>query len=150
MDIFRLLRRDHEEARNALAAWMSRPGGASGAALWGTWANLWDVHVRVEENFLFPFLRDEPELRRLISEAVDAHGRIRIHIRELPSIPRDSRAWSLAVQELSQSLMRSFQLEEERLFPLARQVLAPEEAEELGREVRDFLRGLRLALASDG
>lgn len=150
MDIFRLLRRDHEEASDALAAWMGSPAGASGTALWGNWANLWDVHVRVEENFLFPFLRDEPELRRLISEAVDAHGRIRDHIRELPSLPPESRAWSLAVQELSQSLMRSFHLEEDRLFPLARQVLAPEEAEELGREVRDFLRGLRLALASDG
>ena len=150
MDIFRLLRRDHEEVGNALADWMSRPGGAPGKSLWENWAHLWDVHVRVEENFLFPFLRDEPELRRLISEAVDAHGRIRNHIRELPSIPPDSRAWSLAVQELSQSLMRSFQLEEDYLFPLARQVLAPEEAEELGREVRDFLRGLRLALASNG
>jgi hypothetical protein len=150
MDIFRLLRRDHEEARNALAAWMRRPGGAAGDTLWGKWANLWDVYVRVEENFLFPFLKDEPVLRRLISEAVDAHGRIRNSIREMPGIPGDSRDWSLAVQDLSQSLMRSFELEENRLFPLARQVLAPEEAEELGREVQDFLRGLRLALASDG
>lgn len=150
MDIFRVLRRDHEEAHNALAAWLRRPAGASADSLWGKWTHLWDVHVRVEENFLFPFLKEEPALRRLISEAADSHGRIRKSIRELPSIPVDSRAWSLAVQELSQNLMRSFDLEENRLFPLARHILAPEEAEELGREVQDFLRGLRLALASDG
>lgn len=150
MDIFRLLLRDHTAARNALADWMRRPGGASGAALWGKWTNIWDVHVRVEENFLFPFLTDEPVLRRLMSQAVDAHALIRKSIREMPGIAGGTRAWSLAVQELSQSLMLSFELEENRLFPMARKVLAPEEAEELGREVLEFLRGLRLALASDG
>jgi hypothetical protein len=150
MDIFRELRRDHEEAHDALAAWLRRPTGAAGDSLWGKWTHLWDVHVRVEENFLFPFLKDEPVLRRLISEAADAHGRIRKSIRELPSIPVDSRAWNLAVQDLTQSLMLSFELEENHLIPLARQILAPEEARDLGREVQDFLRGLRLALSSNG
>lgn len=150
MDIFRVLRRDDEEAHDALAAWLRRPSGTAGEALWGKWAHLWDVHVRVEENFLFPFLKEDPGLRRLIQEAGDVHARIRDSIRELPSIPVDSRAWNLAVQDLSQTLIHSTELEEHRLFPLARQVLAPEEAEDLGREVREFLRGLRLALASDG
>ena len=150
MDIFRVLRRDHEEAHNALAAWLRRPSGSAGDALWGKWTHLWDVHVRVEENFLFPFLMEEPVLRRLIQEAADVHARVRDSIRELPSIPVDTRAWNLAVQDLTQTLMHSSELEEHRLFPRARQILAPEEAEDLGREVREFLRGLRLALASDG
>lgn len=150
MDIFRVLQLDHEEASNALAAWLRHPAVTEGQSLWGKWTHHWDVHVRVEENFLFPFLRDEPVLRRLIHKVEDIHERIRKCNRELPRLEMDSRAWNLAVQELSQSLLLSSELEENRLFPLARQILAPEEAEELGREVREFLRGLRLALASDG
>src|SRR5690606_12964996 len=62
MDIFTWLRRDHVEILNLIGEG-TREARAQGA-------ERWDIHVRIEENFLFPFLRSEPGLRHSLNRAV--------------------------------------------------------------------------------
>jgi hypothetical protein len=149
MDIFQLLRHDHVEALEALAEWVRRPGGRRGAGAWARFKERWEVHVRVEENFLFPLLKGEPELRRLIEEAVASHARIRKCAHDMPSPDGDARAWTEAVSDLMETLEALLGMEERRLIPRARGFLPEEDAEELAAEVEDFLRGLQAALAAD-
>jgi hypothetical protein len=148
MDIFQMLRKDHAEALVALTAWVRRPEGAEGAEAWLRWSERWEVHVRIEENFLFPFLKDDPRLRRRMAEATEAHARIRKCMQEMPPFGNDSQAWVEAVAELLESLESLHEMEERFLFPGARAFLSREEAEELALDVQDFLRGLETALAA--
>ncbi|MDB5105215.1 MAG: hemerythrin [Fibrobacteres bacterium] len=148
MDIFQLLRKDHGEALMALTEWVRRPEGPHGLEAWARWSERWEVHVRIEENFLFPFLKDDPLLRGRLAEAVGAHARIRKCLQEMPPYAGDADAWVEAVSDLLESLESLLEMEERVLFPMARAFLPREEAEDLGREVQDFLRGLQTALAA--
>jgi hypothetical protein len=148
MDIFRLLRQDHAEALALLTDWVALPEGPMGAEAWGRWTDRWEVHVRIEENFLFPLLRDDPELRRRLAHAVEAHSGIRKCIQDMPPYEEDSHAWAEAVADLIESLERLVEFEERRLFPRARAHLPPDDAEDLALEVLDFLQSLRTALSA--
>jgi hypothetical protein len=148
MDIFQLLRHDHVEALEALAVWVRHPSGPEGADAWARFNERWEVHVRIEENFLFPLLKDEPDLRRLIEQAVASHGRIRKCAHGMPSPETDARAWTEAVSDLMEALEALLEMEERRLIPRAVEILPEEDAEELAQEVEDFLRGLQAALAA--
>ncbi len=148
MDIFKLLRQDHAEAVALLTEWVRLPEGSVGVEAWGRWTDRWEVHVRIEENFLFPLLKDDPELRRRLAQAVTAHSRIRKCIQEMPPYGERSHAWVEAVAGLIESLDGLVDFEERRLFPRARAYLQPDEAEDLALEVLDFLQGLRAALSA--
>jgi hemerythrin-like domain-containing protein len=148
MDIFRLLRKDHAEALRALTEWVRVPEGREGGEAWSRWSERWEVHVRIEENFLFPLLKGEPGFRPLLDQAVEAHARIRSCMRRMPPYGRDVPAWVDTVADLLESLEGLLEMEERRLFPEARAFLSRDESEELAREVEDFLRGLQSALAA--
>lgn len=148
MDIFQLLRKDHAEALRALTAWVRGPEGKDGEQAWMRWSERWEVHVRIEENFLFPLLKGEPAFRPLVEQSVEAHGRIRSCMRRMPPYDRDAPAWADAVTDLLESLETLLEMEERKLFPEARGFLSKEESEALALEVQDFLRGLQSALAA--
>ena len=138
MDIFTWLRRDHVEILN-LVGEGTREARAQGA-------ERWDIHVRIEENFLFPFLRSEPGLRHSLNRAVQAHDRIRGRMRGIQ--PSDPDSWDGSGDWLMESLERLQNMKERRIFPRARRFLSADESEELLSEVIDFLHGLENALSS--
>jgi hypothetical protein len=146
VDIFSLLRQDQDEAERMLAEWARHPEGPQGAELWARWSERWEVHARIEENFLFPRLKDDPTLRRRLGDVSEAHAAIRQRMQEMP--PCDDRDWARAVSGLLRSLENLAEMEERRLFPRARAALSREEAEDLAQEVLDFLQGLRTAMAA--
>lgn len=148
MDIFHLLRQDHAEAMILLMEWVRRPEGPGGAEAWARWTEKWGVHVRIEENFLYPLLKSDPELRRRLAQAVEAHAEIRKIIQGMPTYDGESRNWVMSVADLIESMEGLVDLEERRLFPRARSFLSREDAEDLALEVQDFLQGLRSALAA--
>lgn len=153
MDIFRLLRKEHAEAMDDLKAWIRMPIGAGGADACLRWSERWEVHARIEENFLFPLIRGEPDLRRLSEQAVAGHDAIRRRLRQMQAAYREAEvrqegARDEALSGLLESLESLLEMEERRLFPAADDLLNGETSEELGREVEDFLRGLHSALAA--
>jgi hypothetical protein len=149
MDIFSWLRHDHSEILGLLGEG-SRGAGAetAGAEAWSRGVGRWDIHARIEENFLFPLLKSESGLRHTLARTVQAHDRIRARMRDLSPPDRDAEAWAGRAAGLLEILERLQDMKERRIFPCARKTLSRDESEELGSEVQDFLHGLESALAA--
>lgn len=149
MDIFSWLRRDHSEILGLLGEWRGgRADAGSGAEAWARAVGRWEIHARIEENFLFPMLKSESDLRRPLARAVQAHDHIREFLRGIPPFSSDPKAWGGCANRLPEALERLQEMKERRIFPRARETLTRDEAEELVSEVIDFLHGLESALAA--
>jgi hypothetical protein len=127
------LRRDHEKVRELFDEYRRRMDDAPEAcrALAGAACMRWELHARLEEEFLYPALgRGSPET----AEARRAHEDIDECIATIRRWPADS--------ERDSTMLRMMQLaghhmdrEEETLFPLAERVLA-DRLEAIGRAMR--------------
>jgi hypothetical protein len=144
-NVFALLRRDHARLR-AYTDPESLVGGGRDAAMRHL-ARQWAVHFLSEENFLFPRLADELEVRPLLRRLSETHALVREDFRELLASGKlSASADDSKAEELRDTVRKTLELEEESLFSKAEKIIPPEEAEALARDVEEFREELRITL----
>lgn len=139
-NLFSLLRRDHA-CLKASTGPKSQPVSDDGAAV-RRLARDWAIHFLSEENFLFPRLSSDAEVRPLLRRLSETHALVREDFRELLSGGGEAKAESLRA-----TLRKAVELEEQTLLRKAEEIIPPEEAEALARDVEDFREELGLAFA---
>jgi hypothetical protein len=136
-NVFTLLRRDHARLQAS-----ARPSGGSATR---SLARQWAIHFLTEENFLFPRLAGDSVARPLLRSLSETHALMREDFREL--LASDGEAdEDTRVADLHDTLRKTVEFEEKRLFRRAEKLISPAEAEALGRDVEDFREELRLTL----
>lgn len=91
-----------------------------------------DVHASVEEQILYPALKDAAETRDITLEAFEEHHVVKQLLKELGSSPKDTEQWKAKLTVLKENVEHHVEEEEGEMFKSARKVLTDEEAEELG------------------
>ena len=140
MDVFRLLKQDHKEAKALFKKLeSSRPSKAREKGLQQLHQAL-TLHTEAEEQIFYPRLREEKKLRDTINEAYEEHHVATLLLEELVQTSMDDERWEAKLTVLKEMVEHHVQEEEKELFPKANRALKKNEAKEMGQRVEEWKR----------
>lgn len=139
MDVLTLLKNDHKTVGALLdEATACEPGEGRLEELAEAIEQALTVHAAIEEKYFYPALRDraeESEDTVDVFEAYTEHEVIKKLIALLKSGRQPDEQFKAEVQVLAESVQHHVHEEESTIFTLARELLEPDELEELGEEM---------------
>ena len=94
------------------------------------------VHEALEEKLVYPALEPHAEAHDLVLESFQEHHVADIVIKELHEVATDDEQWGAKFKVLKENVSHHISEEENKLFPIARGVLAREELLALGARMR--------------
>ncbi|MEK6285666.1 MAG: hemerythrin domain-containing protein [Acidobacteriota bacterium] len=95
-----------------------------------------EVHAAVEEQILYPVLKEAAETREITFEAFEEHRVVKELLKELSTTPKDTEEWTAKLTVLKENVEHHVEEEEEEMFKKARKVLTDKEADELGARMQ--------------
>jgi hypothetical protein len=105
------------------------------------------VHHTMEEKYFYDILEGEPQARKKSLEAVNEHHIIEMVIKDLQRFPREHENFAIKVESLGEYTNHHLDEEETVIFPMAEQVLPPENQATLGAlfaQAKTMLLGINL------
>lgn len=139
MDVFKLLKSDHEK----VAGIMDKIEGTTERAL-KTREELFtqlktelDIHAEIEEKIFYPVLKKAEESRDITLEAFEEHRLVKQLLNELDAEAKDDEKWTAKFTVLKENVEHHVEEEEGEMFKKARKVLTKEEIEELGTRMEE-------------
>jgi hemerythrin-like domain-containing protein len=105
------------------------------------------VHHTMEEKYFYDILEGEPQAHKKALEAVNEHHIIEMIIKDLQRFPRDHENFAIKVESLGEYTTHHLDEEETVIFPMAEQLLPPENQATLGTlfaQAKTMLLGITL------
>jgi hemerythrin superfamily protein len=139
MDIYEVLKEDHDEARRLLDA-LDETGDDEGDKRARRYAEFkidLMMHQHVEESVFYNSLKDIEETRDDALEAINEHHVVDTLLEELDDMPKEGDEWRAKFGVLKELVEHHMREEEEEFFRTARKVLDPEQAERMGELFRE-------------
>jgi hemerythrin-like domain-containing protein len=93
------------------------------------------VHEAIEEELLYPALREHAESKEIALEAWEEHHLVDLVVGEISETPFDDETWAAKLTVMKENLEHHIEEEEGELFKQARDVIGPEGLDELGRQM---------------
>lgn len=140
MDVYRLLRQDHETVK-AIFEELEETAGRSLKRRQSLFSELnleLTVHALAEEKYLYPLLKEDDETREIALEAVEEHKLVKKLLKELEAGDKAAEAWHAKLMVLKEHVEHHVEEEEGGLFRKARKVIDAETAEQLAAEIEAF------------
>jgi hemerythrin-like domain-containing protein len=126
------LTHEHRETDEKLARLAQQPD----QALLDETAMELRVHLEIEEEVLYPFIRDEvPEGESLMDEAEEEHDEARQALQKVTQAELGSPQFTEALMELTKGVRHHVEEEETKVFPKLRQTVSEARLEEFGAEL---------------
>ncbi len=138
MDAFTLLKNDHQE----VAAMFQQLEGTSEQdvavrqQIFTQLKQALDIHAHIEETILYPVLKQAAETREITVEAYEEHQEVKDLLAELSGMDAGSEDWMDTITELKDSVEHHVEEEEGEMFPQAREVLSPQQLDEIGTRLQ--------------
>jgi hemerythrin superfamily protein len=140
MDVYKLLRQDHETVKSIFEELEGTTDRAvkKREALFHDLNTELTVHALAEEKLLYPLLKEEEETREAALEAIEEHKVAKRLLKELEAGDKGTEEWLARLKVLRENVEHHVEEEEGELFRKAKAVLRGEEAERLGAEMEAF------------
>lgn len=94
-----------------------------------------ETHATVEERLFYPAIRNAPQGRELVPEALDQHDQVKKLLAELAAMPIDDKEWMPKLRVLNEKVDAHVSEEETELFAIARSTYSEEELRGLGHRI---------------
>lgn len=94
-----------------------------------------DIHTQIEEQIVYPVLKQEEETRDITLEGIEEHRVVKTLLKEMEALPVDTEEWTAKLTVLKESVEHHVEEEEGDMFPKARKALSKEQIEELGARI---------------
>lgn len=136
MDIFQILKKDHQAAKSLFKKLETTGPRAtkSREKLFSQLKEDLEAHSHGEESVFYPALREHTELEAMVEEAMKEHEEVSNLLEEIEELGSDSEEWSSKIAELKKSVLHHVKEEEGEIFKKAKSVLEKEEIQTLGVE----------------
>lgn len=135
MDIYDLLRRDHDKV-----AWLLDRLVACSESGNDEWKSIVDMlrkelipHSRAEEAVFYNAIREKSPKARGIAQAFGEHAAAEVELRALQAMKAIDVNWTRMAKRLRDNLNYHVEVEESEIFETARKVISDEQAIEIGR-----------------
>ncbi|HEX7998654.1 MAG TPA: hemerythrin domain-containing protein [Pyrinomonadaceae bacterium] len=139
MDAFTLLKKDHEKVSGILEKLdaTTERGIKTREELFAQLKNELDIHAQIEEQILYPVLKELKETHEITLEAFEEHSVVKQLLTELETLPKDDEMWGAKLTVLKENVEHHVEEEEDEMFKDARKVLGREQLEELGARLQE-------------
>ena len=139
MDALELIKRDHKRLRKLLEQTLEAEGAEREQRLDHLRTEL-VAHERMEEEVLYPRLRDEKKTHEPVLEGYEEHHVADVILDELLDVPPETDLWKAKVKVLKENVEHHMDEEEDELFKGARAALDREELNRLGERMEQIKR----------
>lgn len=147
MDVFKLLKQDHQEVKQLFKKIEDSSDGAikTREKSFKDLARELAVHASLEERIVYPRLQEIEDLEDTVKEGIEEHHVVEQLMEEIAKMSAGDEQWMAKVSVLKEMVDHHVEEEEKELFPKASKALEKDEIEELGQTVaeekKDMLRG---------
>jgi len=90
------------------------------------------IHERIEEEVLYPALREHEKAKDIVLEAYAEHHAVDMLVEELHSVPFEDENWAAKFTVIKENIEHHIEEEEGELFKKARQIFDEQELRDLG------------------
>lgn len=134
MDALKLLKDDHDKVKKLLEEGESTTERAvkTREELFAKIKGELKVHEAIEEEVLYPALKEHAETKDIVLEAYEEHHVVDLIVGELERTPVDDETWAAKFTVMKENLEHHIEEEEDEMFKQARQVMDESELGELG------------------
>ena len=139
MDALDLIKQDHKRLKKLLAETLEAEGPEREHRMDHLRTEL-IAHERIEEEVLYPRLRDEKKARASVLEGYEEHHVADVILDELLDVPPETDVWKAKVKVLKENVEHHMDEEESELFKKARAVLDSDELHRLGDQMAEIKR----------
>jgi iron-sulfur cluster repair protein YtfE (RIC family) len=138
LDIYSLIRQDHQKVIDIFDRLDALEiAAAERTQLFKSLKQELTVHKEAEENTFYAALSDLPEISERIEESLEEHVDIEELLEELDVLDSDSDEFTAQLRELKEEVEHHIEEEEGVIFPLARDLLTPAQAERIAQAMQD-------------
>lgn len=109
--------------------------------LFQSFKKIFRSHDDAEDKVFYPALRKHNKAVKLVLKSYQAHHMVEIGILELRLVPYNSESWLPKFEIVRDSILTHIKEEEEKLFPMAIELLSKAQLNELGVELENLRRG---------
>ena len=134
MNALTLLKRDHDKVKKILGELdaTTERGVKTREELFTKVKAQLQVHEAIEEEILYPALKEHPKSRDLVLEAYEEHNVVDTVMAEIDQLPYDDERWGAKLTVMKENLEHHIEEEEGEMFAQCRQVFDDEELADLG------------------
>ena len=137
MDVLTLLKEDHDKIKKILShiEATTERGVKTREEFFNKVKAELKVHEAIEEEILYPALKDHPKAKDLVLEAYEEHNVVDTVMAEIDETPFDDETWGAKFTVMKENLEHHIEEEEDDMFKKARQVMDEAELKELGERM---------------
>lgn len=134
VDAIALLKDDHDLLRKLLGELdaTTERGVKTREELFARVRRELEIHETIEEEILYPALKDHPKAKELVLEAYEEHHVVDLVMSELDGVAFDDETWGAKLTVAKENVEHHIEEEEDEMFSQARQVFDADELEDLG------------------
>jgi len=149
VDGLAMLKEDHDRVKRMLAEGEETTERAvkTRSELFSRLKHELEIHERMEEEALYPALKQHAESRELAFEGFEEHHVVDEILSELEQTPVDDETWTAKFKVAKENLEHHIEEEEDEMFPAARRALSDDELEEIGRRMEEIKKAAQEILA---
>ena len=140
MDALKLLKQDHDLVKRILTEGeeTTERGEKIRTELFARLKRELEVHERIEEEILYPALRDNPKSKEIALEGYEEHHVVDEILSELEQTPVTDETWGAKFKVAKENLEHHIEEEEGEMFQKARQIFSDDELEDMGRRMQEI------------
>jgi hemerythrin superfamily protein len=134
LDALKLLKDDHDKVKKLLEEGESTTERAvkTREELFAKIESELKVHEAIEEEVLYPALKEHAATKEIVLEAYEEHHVVDVVLGELAATPVDDETWAAKFTVMKENLEHHIEEEEGEMFKQAREVMDESELDELG------------------
>jgi hemerythrin superfamily protein len=129
-DIWGMLKKDHDQMKNILKQLKNDKDGDQFNAL----QQMLTVHMKFEEQYLYPILEKNQVTREFAIQAKDEHNMAKMVMESMGKVHGDRAQWNAKVNELDQLLTTHIKNEEGKLFREGKRIITGDQARRFGAQ----------------
>jgi iron-sulfur cluster repair protein YtfE (RIC family) len=137
MDAFDFIKKEHKRLDKAFSKLANTPAEEEETRenIFNNLKKKLEIHMKLEESMLYPMLKRQSELRGRVFEGIVEHDESKNLLREMNSMKKNSEVWLAKFVLLRENMEHHNKVEEDELFPEAREILNQNEIDDLGRSL---------------
>ena len=139
MNALELLKQDHRKVKDLLAELDSTSEDDAGRRkeLFSTVKDELKVHEIIEEEILYPALKEHPKAREVVLEGIEEHNVVDTLLGDMMSLSVEDETWAAKLAVMKENVEHHIEEEEEEMFEKAQDIFGDDELAAMGAKMQE-------------